>query len=206
VPPTTSSFAFLTSAAWWRRMTTDAFGGSFLAFLAGAAFLGAICGLVKGAGVVRTTLLDDLDLISDLLPRIFVALSIAALIWVMLPRERMSALVGQNSGLHGLAVATVAGTVTPGGPSSAYALLSVLAVSGADRGALVAYITAWATLGLQRILIWEVSFLGPEFVIHRFAACAILPIVAGLVARRLPVAFDPKRDNDAPEGRRGVKA
>jgi uncharacterized membrane protein YraQ (UPF0718 family) len=114
----------------------------------------------------------------------------------------MSALVGQRSGLRGLVVATVAGTVTPGGPSSAYALLSVLAVSGADRGALVAYITAWATFGLQRILIWEVPFMGPEFTIHRFAICLVLPVVAGLLARRLPVAFEPKGIAEAPDERR----
>ncbi len=32
------------------------------------------------------------------------------------------------------------------------------AAAGADRGALVAYITAWATLGLQRVLVWDVPF------------------------------------------------
>jgi hypothetical protein len=206
MPPQTSSFAFLTSPAWWRRTATDAFGGTFPAFLGGAAFFGVFCWLVRGPELVRATLFEDADLILELLPRILVALSIAALIWVLLPRDRISALVGKESGLRGLAVATVAGTVTPGGPSSAYALLSAFALSGADRGALVAYLTAWATLGVQRMLIWEVPFLGPEFTIHRFALSALLPVAAGLVARRLPVSFAPKGDGRRSEEERRAEA
>jgi len=79
--------------------------------------------------------------------------------------------------------------VTPGGPSAAYSLLAVLAVSGADRGPLVTYITAWALLGMQRILIWDVPFMGPEFAILRFVVCLPLPIVAGLIARQLPLTL-----------------
>lgn len=89
--------------------------------------------------------------------------------------------------MRGLIIATVAGTITPGGPASAYALLAVLAASGADRGAMIAYITAWATLGLQRILVWDVPFMGAEFAILRFAISLPLPVVAGLIARRLPM-------------------
>jgi uncharacterized membrane protein YraQ (UPF0718 family) len=164
----------------------DAFGPSFWGFFAAAVGFGALCWAIKGGDIVVAAFVDDLDLLIGLMPRVLVALSIAALIWVLMPRDRMSALVGQETGLRGLIVATLAGTVTPGGPSSAYALLAVLAASGAERGALVAYITAWATLGMQRILIWDVPFMGPEFAILRFAISLPLPVVAGLVARRLP--------------------
>ncbi len=186
MPTTAASFDFLKSAEWRRGVLRDAFGPSFWGFLAAAVGFGLVCLAVKGTDVVWDALVGDLGLLLDLMPRVLVALSIAALIWVLMPRDRMSALVGSDTGLRGLVVATIAGTITPGGPSSAYALLAVLAASGAERGALVAYITAWATLGMQRILIWDVPFMGAEFAILRFAISLPLPILAGLIARRLP--------------------
>ena len=189
---------FLSDPKWRRRVLTDAVGKSFWGFFAAAAVLGAICWLVRGPEVVLLALTEDLRLIADLMPRVLVALSIAALIWVLLPRDRMSALVGKDSGLRGLVIAAVAGTVTPGGPSSAYSLLAVLAVSGADRGALVSYIVAWATLGLQRILIWDVPFMGSEFAVMRFLICMPLPVLAGLIARRLPLTLRIKDSDGSP--------
>lgn len=180
-------FEFLFDEKWRRRTLRDAFGKSFLGFLGFATLVGVICWFVKGPDVFRTALTGDLELVLNLLPRVGVALSIAALIWVLLPRERISGLVGSESGIAGLAIATAAGTITPGGPSSAYALLAMLAASGADRGALVAYITAWATLGLQRVLVWDVPFMGAEFAILRAMICLPLPVVAGMIARALPV-------------------
>ncbi len=39
---------------------------------------------------------------------------------------------------------------------------------------MVAYITAWATLGLQRILVWDVPFMGAEFAMLRILPSACL--------------------------------
>ena len=87
----------------------------------------------------------------------------------------------------GLVVATFAGTITVGGPTAAFPLLAILGAVGADRGVLVTFITAWATLGLQRILTWDVPMMGAEFSALRFAATFALPVLAGLVARALPI-------------------
>lgn len=182
-------FGFLSNGEWRRRLLISAFGKSFWGFLAAAVLLGVVCWAVKGFDVVQDAFVEDVRLLLNLLPRVFVALSIAALVWVMVPRDRVSALVGAESGMKGLIVAAFAGTVTPGGPSSAYSLLAVMAVSGADRGAMVAYITAWATLGVQRILVWDFPFMGTDFAFLRFFVSLPLPIVAGLIARRVP--FEP---------------
>lgn len=189
-------FSFLKDPSWQRAVFTDAFGRSFWGFFAAAAVLGLLCLAVEGRDAVVLALQEDANLLGDLMPRVFVALSIAALIWVMLPRDRVSSLVGQASGLRGLVIAMIAGAITPGGPSSAYSLLAVMAVSGADRGALVTYITAWATLGMQRILIWDVPFMGEEFAILRFMVSLALPVAAGLIARRVPLDLRVK-DPDA---------
>ncbi len=181
------SLAFLQDRAWRKSVLADAFGTGFLSFLAFAAITGFVCWLVKGTDVFLSALDGDLVLFFKLLPRIGVALSVAALIWCLLPRDQISKLVGADSGLTGLVIATLAGAITPGGPSSAYALLAVLASTGANRGALVAYITAWATLGMQRILVWDVPFMGEEFAILRVLASLPLPVLAGLIAMQLPL-------------------
>ncbi len=173
-------------AAWFRGVLKDAFGLGFFGFLAFAAISGLVCYFVIGGEAVADALVNDIDVLLTLLPRVGVAISVAALLWVMLPRDKVSHFIGRDSGLRGLVIATIAGTITPGGPSSAYALLAMLGAAGADRGAMIAYIAAWATLGLQRILVWDLPFMGAEYALVRFAVCVPLPIVAGLIARRLP--------------------
>ena len=180
-------FAFLRDPDWRRAVILDGFGRGFWGFMAAAFVTGLLCYWVRGKAAFQAALVNDLALLFDLMPRVVIALSIAAIIWFLLPRDRISGLVGRESGMAGLMIATLAGTVTPGGPSSAYALLAVLAASGADRGAIIAYITAWATLGLQRILIWDVPFMGTEFAVLRMLISLPLPIVAGLIARSLPL-------------------
>jgi len=187
-----NSFKFLGNPTWWKRVVASAFGISFWGFCAAAVAFGILCFSLKGGGATQTALQEDLHILFNLMPRVLIALSIASLIWVMMPRDRMAALVGDNTGLRGPMVATLAGAVTPGGPSSSYSLLAVLASSGADRGVLVAYITAWATLGMQRILIWDVPFMGAEFAVLRFVVCLPLPILAALIARRLPLTLQIK--------------
>jgi hypothetical protein len=44
-----------------------------------------------------------------------------------------------------------------------------------------AYLTAWALLGWQRVLIWELPLLGPGFTFARIAVTLALPIAVGLL-------------------------
>ena len=175
--------------AWFQGVLRDAFGFGFFGFLAFAVVSGLVCYIVIGGEAVSIALVNDIDVLLTLLPRVLVAIAVAALLWVMLPRDKVSHFVGRDSGLRGLVIATMAGTITPGGPSSAYALLAMLGAAGADRGSMIAYIAAWATLGVQRILVWDLPFMGGDFALVRFAVCVPLPIIAGLIARRLPFAL-----------------
>ncbi|POF34525.1 permease [Roseibium marinum] len=192
-------FDFLRDRDWRNAVLKDGFGVGFWVFVGVAVLAGLACYVLKGPEAFHHALVRDIELVFGLVPRVFVAVSIAAVIWFLLPRERLSGLVGKESGIRGLVVATLAGAVTPGGPASAYSLLTVLATSGADRGAAVAYITAWATLGLQRVLVWDVPFMGAEFAILRIMITIPLPIVAGLIARRLPLTLVVKDENEKQE-------
>jgi uncharacterized membrane protein YraQ (UPF0718 family) len=118
-----------------------------------------------------------------LLPKIGAGVFIAATIPVLVPRERIAALIGRESGVKGLATATLAGAVLPGGPSMAYPLTASLLASGADLGAGLAFVSGWSLLNLNRTLIWELSFLPPQFVGLRILVSLLLPLAIGWAAR-----------------------
>ena len=56
---------------------------------------------------------------------------------------------------------------------------------------LIAYAGGWALLGVQRILIWELHLLGPDFAITRYLISIPLPILAALLARRIRFDLEP---------------
>ena len=94
-----------------------------------------------------------------------------------------------ESGWRGLIVAALAGMATPGGPMATFPIVLVLARAGADRGAVVCYIVSWALNGLQRILVWEVPLLGADFALLRLLCGLPLGVLAGMIARRVPIAW-----------------
>ncbi|MEX2352564.1 MAG: hypothetical protein WD709_00150, partial [Gammaproteobacteria bacterium] len=140
----------------------------------------------------------DLQQLISILPRIVAALTLAGFIWILLPRDKFSKLVGRYRGFSGLVLAEIAGIITPGGPASAFPFLAIIGRAGADRGILVTYITSWALLGVQRILVWDLPFMGAELTTTRFLASLPLPILAGMIAQRipLPLSFDLSSQQD----------
>ncbi len=185
---------FWKNPRWWRAWVTAGFGPMFLIFSILACLSGALVWFLKGPEVFWHALQTDGDMVLQTLPRVVVAIGAASILWVLVPRERLSAIVGRNAGLRGLILAAIAGALTPGGPTSAFALLAMLGAVGADRGTLVTYISAWATLGLQRILIWDVPMMGPDFSVLRFVSTMPLPILAGYLARALPITLHLKEE------------
>ncbi len=113
---------------------------------------------------------------------------IASFVAVLMPREMVLRWVGAESGLLGILIATLAGTICPGGPITIFPIAAAFVAIGADTGAAIAFITSWTLLGYARILVWELPFFGGEFVIWRIIishAAADRRRVAGARARRL---------------------
>lgn len=162
------------------------FGVPFWVFAGVAAVAGALTWDLKGAAQVEEALRSDLDVFLFIVPRILGGMLLAGLVQVVLPPEVVSKWVGENSGLRGLAIATAVGALTPGGPMTSFPIVVAFYMSGADRGALVAYITAWSLLGFQRFLVWELPLLGPEVAVLRLFAVFWMPVLAGMIARRIP--------------------
>ena len=90
-----------------------------------------------------------------------------------------------RAGLRGLLLASGAGAATPGGPFTSFPLIHALRAAGAEAGTLMAFLAAWALIGLNRVIVWELPLLGGEFTALRVAACLPLPILVGLLARWL---------------------
>jgi len=130
-------------------------------------------------------LASDISLFIDILPKVLAACIIAALVAVLMPREAVLRWVGEESGVLGLLIATLAGVICPGGPITIFPVAAAFVAVGADVGAAVAFITSWTLMGYARALVWELPFFGPEFVTWRILVAIPLPIVAGLTARFL---------------------
>lgn len=162
-----------------------------------AAVSGLLCFWFGGAGAVADALGHAGGLLVFVLPQLAAGLLIGGLVQELVDREKVSRLLGSRSGLLGLILATVGGLVTPGGPFTSFPLVYALWIAGADIGALVAYVAAWALIGLNRLIIWELPFMGPEFTALRFLVSLPLPLIAGLIARWL-VQITPLKLREVP--------
>lgn len=169
-------------------------------FAAFALLMGLICYNVLGEETFREAVKNDIDHLLGILPRVVAALTLAGFIWILMPRDKFSKLVGRYTGLTGLVLAEIAGIITPGGPTSAFPFLAIIARAGADKGIMIAYISSWALLGIQRIVVWDLPFMGADITMTRFLVSLPLPIIAGLIAQRipLPVVFESSEESTTP--------
>lgn len=158
----------------------------FLAFAAGS---GALCAWLGGLDAIERALGSAGRTLLTILPLFAAGLLLAGLVQGLVPRDRVKKWLGSASGLRGLLLAVGIGIITPGGPFTSFPLVVVLAEAGADIGVLVAYLTSWSVLGLNRILVWEIPLLGWDFVVLRVVASLPLAVIAGLAARAVAVRF-----------------
>ena len=122
-------------------------------------------------------------------PVVVLALFVGGYVQALLPRDLVARWLGAESGAGGYLLAILAGVLTPAGPFGAFPLAVALRHAGAPFEICVVYLSAWATLGIHRIVIWELPFLGPEFTALRVVVSLPLPIVAGLVAAAVAVRY-----------------
>ncbi|MDP2931111.1 MAG: permease, partial [Chloroflexota bacterium] len=98
------------------------------------------------------------------------------------PAEIISKWVGAESGIRGVLIGTLVGSLTPSGPIVSMPLGAGLLRAGASVGTVVAFMTAWSLLGISRMPI-EMGIMGWQFTLIRVASGVFLfPIMAGLIA------------------------
>lgn len=172
----------------WRAALARAFDRSFWVFFVLCCASGLGCWLLRGREVVLASLASDALTLGLLTPKVAAASVVAALVPLLLPREAVSRWLGRGSGLRGVALAALAGSLMPGGPMTSFPLVASLRAAGAGPAVLVAFLTAWSVLGLQRIVMWEIPLMGPEFVALRLAVSAPLPFIAAALASAILAA------------------
>lgn len=146
---------------------------------------GGLCWLLYGWDTVVHVLIGDLDLMINVLPRMALGVLIFGLLTVLVPRDWVAKHMGRDSGWKGLIIGLLAGAVTPGGPWVIYPIAAMLVRFGAEAGAVVTFMMSWSLLGMNRFLVWEVSFLGEELAGMRMLAALPFPILAGIAVRLL---------------------
>ena len=118
-------------------------------------------------------------LILEITPRMIAAFTLAGLFQAIVPEEVIVRWMGHGSGFKGILIGMSLGGITPGGPMTHFPVIASLFKMGVGIGPLVAYLTAWSLFGLQRVIMWEIPFLGAKVVAIRIAVSFLFPLVAG---------------------------
>jgi uncharacterized membrane protein YraQ (UPF0718 family) len=119
------------------------------------------------------------SLMLEITPRMIAAFTLAGLFQALVPREVIVGWMGHGSGFKGILIGMSLGGITPGGPMTHFPVIASLFKMGVGIGPLVAYLSAWSLFGLQRVIMWEIPFLGPKVVAIRIAVSFLFPLVAG---------------------------
>jgi uncharacterized membrane protein YraQ (UPF0718 family) len=123
------------------------------------------------------------QLLLDVLPRLIGALIVTGMIQALISPEWIQHWLGRGSTHRGILAGFVAGILTPGGPLVSFPIMVVFYKGGASLSALVAYMTSWSLFGFQRILAWELPFMGPRFLLARVLPTLVFPVLAGYLVR-----------------------
>lgn len=139
-------------------------------------------GYSKGQGQHIIGLKFALEMTMQILPLLVFAFIMAGMIQVLLPRELLSKWIGEEAGMRGILIGTLAGGITPGGPYVSLPLAAGFLRAGAGVGTMVAFITAWSLWAVSRLPM-EIGILGWKFTAVRLACTFFFPPIAGFLAQ-----------------------
>jgi len=117
-----------------------------------------------------------------LLPRIAIGMVGSGFIAELLPSKLIPAWLGADTGTPGLALATLLGALTPGGPVVGFSIAAAALKSGAGAPQIIAYTIAWALFALPRMLAFEIPSMPARVVWLRAAVSLPLPFIAAWTA------------------------
>ena len=120
----------------------------------------------------------------SLLPLLAVVFILTGFVQVLLPRELVATWLSDEAGWRGIAVAWLAGALTPGGGPIGMPLAAALIRAGAGMGVVVTYLTSLSLLSFIRVPM-ELAIYGARLTGVRVLVTLVLPPLAGLLARGL---------------------
>ncbi|MFQ6085465.1 MAG: permease [Candidatus Bathyarchaeia archaeon] len=137
----------------------------------------------------RGHVLDGLNTGTKMLVRvsllILAGIFLGAIVGTVLPKELIARSIGGRSGITGILLGTLIGSMIPGGPYVVFPLVASFYSAGASIPALIAMVFAWTCVAVTR-LPFELGIMsavgGQRFVLYRLMLGIPLPIIAGLLA------------------------
>ncbi len=105
------------------------------------------------------------------------------LIQVWLTPKQISKLIGQESGVKGMLIASIFPIVLGGSMITIFPLLVALREKGVPNRVLIAFIVAWA--GKAPLLPLEIDFLGVKFAVLRIALVIPMAVILGILGEKI---------------------
>jgi uncharacterized membrane protein YraQ (UPF0718 family) len=155
---------------------------AFFIMLALSVILGSIA-YYKSPQLPLDALKSGGGLLLRLFPILVLAFFVAGLMEVLLPKALLISWVGEESGFKGILIGTCLGAITPGGPFIQFPIVAAMFKAGANIGPLIAYLSAWALIGLNRVIAFEIPLLGFKLTFTRVLCSFIFPIIIGYMAK-----------------------
>jgi uncharacterized membrane protein YraQ (UPF0718 family) len=137
--------------------------------------------LFRGSDSLSAGFQGSWQALRDLFPLLLGVFIIIGFADALLPKELIAGLLGGESGVRGIFIASGLGVLTPGGPFVSYPLVATLYKSGAGIGPLVAFVTAWALGSISRLPL-EIGLVGLRLTAIRLASSLVFPPLAGFIA------------------------
>lgn len=103
----------------------------------------------------------------------------------LIPDRMIVAMLGPETGLTGISLASLFGGMLPGGPMVSFPLAIMLAREGAGGAQVIALITGWSVYAFHRVIAYELPIMGARFVALRMIASSFVPIASGVLAALL---------------------
>ncbi len=121
-----------------------------------------------GRKATGTMLLSFREMLK-ILPPVFVLLGLLD-VWV--PRETMMKLMGEKSGIIGVALSLILGSAAAGPLYAAFPIAAVFMRKGVKFSNIMLFIGAWSTTKIP-MLMFELASMGPKFTLTRLAMSII---------------------------------
>ena len=137
---------------------------------------------MKGEGLIALGFKNSTTNFLLFIPVLVLAFLLMGFTEVLLPQEVVQTWLSDAAGFKGMGIAWLAGALTPGGSIIGMPLVAALAKAGVGSGVLVTYLVSLATLSIMRAPL-EIGFYGWRLTLLRVISCALLPFIAGGIAR-----------------------
>ena len=139
------------------------------------------CWFLKGIGTSLEGLKHGSLMLKKIWLLLLIALGVAGLIQVLIPKGIISQLLGVTAGYKGILIAWLIGSILPGAPYAILPLAAALLSQGAGIAPTVTLVLAASLVGATRIP-YEIAFIGWKFSMVRLTAGVLLPPLAGFIA------------------------